>query len=319
MSPLGKRWEHLYASIPEAYRDQLHEFASEMTRLVKQLRAENEALAASKAELQSHVERSGSIVRLDVGGKKFATSRANIERLEGSYLASMLSWPPNELGEYFIDVDPTHFGRIMTFVRTDALPMDGLSERDLLELMALVDYLQLPGFAVGNSKLLHWDPKYCSNQLQLSDDGMSVTKKSFSAEFCPVLTVMPLVRFTVHVSSKDTVEIGFTTRELFQNAPRHGAQPGWLLRCGFPRASYLQAFVPQKNVAMRLPLSFKMPVVPSTIAVTCIYDADAHQIRFELNGVLLTETLEIQPSSAALYPVVRLYDPKSVVQLVDIP
>ena len=66
-------------------------------------------------------EESDRIVRLNVGGMLFATTRDTLCKGEGSMLAAMFSGKyhieKDEEGRYFIDRDGTHFWYILNYLR----------------------------------------------------------------------------------------------------------------------------------------------------------------------------------------------------------
>ncbi|KAF0687058.1 Aste57867_21139 [Aphanomyces stellatus] len=101
------------------------------------------------------------VVSLNVGGRVFQTSRATLLRQEGSYFDAMLSsgqWQPDAQGAYFIDLDPTHFARVLNYLRFGDLALDGLANWEVIELMRMLQYLSLePPSSLG----LLWDPCLC--------------------------------------------------------------------------------------------------------------------------------------------------------------
>ena len=85
-----------------------------------------EAAAALQAEKQSmaNQQQYNEQIVLEVGGTKFKTSRSTLCKHEGSFLEAMFSGrhahQPNADGSFFIDRDPTHFQRILNYLRTGA-------------------------------------------------------------------------------------------------------------------------------------------------------------------------------------------------------
>jgi hypothetical protein len=67
-------------------------------------------------------------------------------RFEGSYFYGLLNsgnFLPGHDGSYFIDRDPTHFGLIMSFLRTGELCKIGLNSREIQQLEKELDYYLL--------------------------------------------------------------------------------------------------------------------------------------------------------------------------------
>ncbi|OQR83499.1 hypothetical protein ACHHYP_14643 [Achlya hypogyna] len=177
-------------------------------------------------------------ITLNVGGKKFATTRENLLRFPNSVFASLLDGPVNEQGEYFLDVDPTHFGCVMKVLRAKKCTFDGLSEYDIDDLREVFAELLVPA-----PLPVKFDYKHCSDKLALSRGDTVVLKTKFSFEPCSVLTTLPLRRFTVEFDTRNNVncfDVGFTTVAAFQltNAKKAAttgcARPG-ISKCLHPQ------------------------------------------------------------------------------------
>jgi hypothetical protein len=77
-----------------------------------------QALMAKHAALAKHK------IKLDVGGRHFATSKETLLKFEGSFFFAMLSsglWEPDEDGTYFIDRDSKYFPYLLRYMRTGSL------------------------------------------------------------------------------------------------------------------------------------------------------------------------------------------------------
>ncbi|KDO22065.1 hypothetical protein SPRG_12052 [Saprolegnia parasitica CBS 223.65] len=295
-SSVEQRWAELRTLLPA------DTFADAM-RFVDDVEAKLADLRALQATAPP-----ASVVTLNVGGKKFATATANIRRFRGSYLDAMLAWPPDEHGEYFIDTDPTHFGRIMRLVRTGTLAYDGLSTADVEEFHALLDYLQLRAVAAE----MAWDPAHCSAALSLSDANRLVTKHGVTADMSPVLGTIPTARFCVRFAAHQTIDVGLTTRDNFEDTRHTGALPGWFFR--WPRA-FLQAFVPGQ-VLTQTPTSLVRDE-DDVVVVGVHYDRHAASIHVEVNGQSVAECLRGIPPGLVLLPIVRLFDHRGHVEIVS--
>ncbi|XP_037318388.2 SH3KBP1-binding protein 1 [Pungitius pungitius] len=75
--------------------------------------------------MMSHSARSGDIIHLNVGGKRFSTSRQTLTWVPDSFFSSLLSGRistlKDETGAIFIDRDPSLFATILNFLRTKEL------------------------------------------------------------------------------------------------------------------------------------------------------------------------------------------------------
>ncbi|KAF3693401.1 SH3KBP1-binding protein 1 SETA-binding protein 1 [Channa argus] len=75
--------------------------------------------------MMSNTARSGEIIHLNVGGKRFSTSRQTLTWVPDSFFSSLLSGRistlKDETGAIFIDRDPSLFAPILNFLRTKEL------------------------------------------------------------------------------------------------------------------------------------------------------------------------------------------------------
>ncbi|KAF0686675.1 Aste57867_21517 [Aphanomyces stellatus] len=97
------------------------------------------------------------MITLNIGGQRFQTASSNLLRhASPSYFTYMLAASPRPAGnEYFIDVDPIHFDRVMAHLRTgDALSYDGLSLWETLQLRKTVRYLGLDAYCTSTDTFM---------------------------------------------------------------------------------------------------------------------------------------------------------------------
>ena len=120
----------------------LLQHVEETKQKLQQEREDRESLAKSlnQAQLPEHV-------RLNVGGERFATSRANLQRYENSFFSALFSgrWETNLEEEIFIDRSPLLFGRVIDFLRGDQTVAEDLNEMDRERLANEADFYQLHG------------------------------------------------------------------------------------------------------------------------------------------------------------------------------
>ncbi|KAM8952656.1 SH3KBP1-binding protein 1 [Pelodytes ibericus] len=80
--------------------------------------------------------RSGEVIHLNVGGKRFSTSRQTLTWASDTFFSSLLSGRistlKDETGAIFIDRDPTVFAPILNFLRTKELDTRGVNSSLLL-------------------------------------------------------------------------------------------------------------------------------------------------------------------------------------------
>uniref|UniRef100_A0A8D2DAE8 SH3KBP1-binding protein 1 n=1 Tax=Sciurus vulgaris TaxID=55149 RepID=A0A8D2DAE8_SCIVU len=111
------------------------------------------AAVATAAEGVSGRGPPGEVIHLNVGGKRFSTSRQTLTWIPDSFFSSLLSGRistlKDETGAIFIDRDPTVFAPILNFLRTKELDPRGVHGSSLLHeaqfygLTPLVRRLQL--------------------------------------------------------------------------------------------------------------------------------------------------------------------------------
>eukprot|EP00128_Syssomonas_multiformis_P008994 Colp12_sorted_trinity150504_noHs@31622 len=104
------------------------------------------------ALLTDMMEKNAAVARtkivLDIGGKRFATSKSTLLSIPNTYFHAMLSsgkWEPDEDGCYFVDRNPKHFSVILDYLRTHEKPdLSGMPKEDVAKLRRDMDYFQIP-------------------------------------------------------------------------------------------------------------------------------------------------------------------------------
>ncbi len=111
--------------------------------------------------VEEHTEKAKQKIKLDIGGKRFNTSKATLLRFPNTYFHAMLFngiWEQDEDGtyldcscnynliieeEYFIDRNPKYFDRILDYFRTGEFSVEGLDETAIKKLTTDFDYFQI--------------------------------------------------------------------------------------------------------------------------------------------------------------------------------
>ncbi|CAK4709944.1 hypothetical protein LEN26_000580 [Aphanomyces euteiches] len=166
--------------------DRLKDLSAEVSAMTAVMQALLDTIEAKKRQwrqLKERVEKNaGELIVLNVGGTLFKTSRETLLRMEGTYFHAMLGsrcWmPDNPPNIYFIDTDPTHFDRILAFLRSGDLSFEGLNSWECCQLRVTLDYLNIvfPPFEKSNTTPLSWNPSLCSSVLRLVDANQTVEK-----------------------------------------------------------------------------------------------------------------------------------------------
>ncbi|KDO21631.1 hypothetical protein SPRG_12871 [Saprolegnia parasitica CBS 223.65] len=252
---------------------------------------------AMEARVAAAAMAAAEMVTLNVGGTCFATTRSNLLRFEGSYFSTMVEsalWQPNARGEYFIDMEPTYFDRIVAYLRTGTLSFDGLASADVREFRRLLDYLQLSFVPT------EWDPAYCGHSLQLQMHNLVVVQKGLG--WSSVLATAPSPFFSVRVLAHHHVDIGFTTRAKFEPNKGHALHPGFFFGCerGYAYSAHEKKPFPKQR---------------GKLIVTASFNQAAREVSFEVNGHMLVSPFRLVPTDAPLYPIVRLGERDASVEM----
>jgi len=111
---------------------------------------EDDQLKAFKKKLDNCIEASTDKVKLDIGGRIFATTSATLSK-EPSMLSSMFSghfdMEPDEDGCYFIDRNPDFFPIILDYLRKGTIHLEEIEESQMADFADEVEYYQLESLA----------------------------------------------------------------------------------------------------------------------------------------------------------------------------
>lgn len=134
--------EGLIASVNTEMNRQLEEIRKQW----EDLKAEQEAWTSTRKKLELS---SGQRIKLDIGGKVFATTKENMVRYPNSFFAGMFSgqWDlrVEDDGCYFIDRDPLVFRYVLNFLRGQPIELDELTTSKKKLLLSDAEYYQLDG------------------------------------------------------------------------------------------------------------------------------------------------------------------------------
>ncbi|KAI3987374.1 hypothetical protein MKX01_022655 [Papaver californicum] len=101
-----------------------------------------------------------SLVRLNIGGKKFSTTIDTLTQREpDSMLAATFSGrhtlsQDSEMGPVFVDRDGKHFRHILNWLRDGVIPV--LKDSEYMELLREAEYYQLLGLVEGINGVSSW-------------------------------------------------------------------------------------------------------------------------------------------------------------------
>jgi hypothetical protein len=229
-------------------------------------------------------------------------------RFEGSYFYGLLNsgqFLHGPDGSYFIDRDPTHFGVIMSYLRTGELCKKQLTKWDIEQLERELDYylLQIP--EKFKSTDWQWDltPLRKPAHATFSDDNLKITKSSGgSVSNCPVIGSSAVSEFSVQIISGDEILIGFCPIDKFKQNGKI-----WNLTnvcCFYSCSGYVYYNGGQsKSYGSKLLANDKLTAIKNGTS-----------IRFLKNGVDLGEA--INNAEGEMYPYVNLSEVGASVMIV---
>jgi len=162
----GEQEEETFAVVTKR---KLGVLVDEVEARIKVLEEKELAIAEVERRMKAHVEAANNKITLDVGGKRFATSKDTLLSSKGSFFEAMLgsgNWKPDVDGSYFIDRNPKLFPVILDFLRSGKVNMRKYGYDIGEELQAELDFyqIQLPEAAIpfgifAESKLLDLEQK----------------------------------------------------------------------------------------------------------------------------------------------------------------
>ncbi|KDO21621.1 hypothetical protein SPRG_12860 [Saprolegnia parasitica CBS 223.65] len=286
--------------------------------LLAELKAENHRRQPDADDSIDRLPTPAKTITLNVGGTLFTTARETLLRMPGSYFDAMLSsdhWLPNEKGEYFLDLDASTFKRVIKYLRSGRLDVEGLTINQEADLREMLDYLQIqiesPAPAPSAPIMsLQWDPRRCSEQIQLADGNMLA--KHPSRGWASVVASHPVTTFAVLVHlGVHAVEVGFLSH-LDETSPvpdRNDATRGWFFSCR--NATVYSHDEPRSNGLLDTK-------VPRLALLQVTWHRLQQRISFAVDGVLLPTSLHNVVSDVNLYPTVRLFSAGSNVRLIPV-
>lgn len=140
----------------------------------------------------------------------------------------------DKLGAYFIDINPEHFGRILDYLRTGTLHLNGLDSYQVERLYERLDYFQIPV----PEPIMTWRTTDLSADLKLINEDRTVrqtSKLSSSGDgwnAC-ILGIRTTKRYTVRIDSfaGGLMMIGFVPSSLvnYKSSGPNCTTCGWYL------------------------------------------------------------------------------------------
>ena len=172
------------------FDDLVKRFKDEFNEIIEgeraKLKAEVEAFNEEKQKMKAFAVSDDDIIPLNVGGKKFTTTRSTLCQVEGSLLATMFSgrWEDavkrDQDGAVFFDFNPQYFGYILDYLRAKRIatpgkpaPLPKVPQDQAKNFDNLVEYLGLSSEIVPTETVPSEKFNLCSSgvSVALQEDG----------------------------------------------------------------------------------------------------------------------------------------------------
>jgi len=188
----------------------------EIKKRTKELEEREKRCGELEVKKNVNIEKAGKLVKLNVGGKKFAISKTSLLHIPDTYFHALFSsnLSPDSNDAFFIDRNPKNFGRILDFLRDSAdsdtamFNYAGMSEYERSLLARDLDYLQI---TIPNPPL-RWDTSQQSVNVMILDS-FAVKFQGQGAWNCGVAVNRPADRFMVRIVNRGdngAVSVGFS-------------------------------------------------------------------------------------------------------------
>jgi BTB/POZ domain len=120
--------------------DKINTRAAELRAYEKKIEAMEEAMRVNRDKV-------ASIIKMNLRGRRFTAYKDTLVKVPGTYFFGMLSsslFQPDLEGEYFIDRYPEGFDRIIEYLKTGVLFLQGLNEYEVDCVYDNLDYFNIP-------------------------------------------------------------------------------------------------------------------------------------------------------------------------------
>jgi len=263
--------------------------------------------------MTENAEKAKNKIKLDVGGKSFATVKDTLLKYENTYFHTMLSsgkWQPDDDGCYFIDRNPQYFDVILDYMRTGEISLEHWNAKDLAALQKELDYYQIPIPKETFSKPLIWWQESCGNNVAISQNGKVATKIAGGDGWNGmVLGTVANRSFRAKIlRGNGNVMLGMAPKTARPNTQNPGAM-GW--------------FIYVYNGSLYSPIdtnrAYTAPVRSGSV-IDLLYNPKTRQISFSIDGVSKGVAFTIPTITTGdvdLYPCVEFADVSSPVELVQ--
>ncbi|KAF0983699.1 hypothetical protein FDP41_007614 [Naegleria fowleri] len=134
----------------ESVTTQLLSIQEGIDNRMKELKKLEDDLNLKFKLMEENAKKARDVIKLDVGGKIFKTSKETLLSRKDTFFYAMISsgkWLPDEEGCYFIDRNPKMFPYILDYLRYGKLDVHQLTTQQKAILAEEADYYLIPELA----------------------------------------------------------------------------------------------------------------------------------------------------------------------------
>ncbi len=214
LEELNQYWDSIIAKAQEM-KQQMNQ---EMEKKLQEIKEEQNKLDVLTNKVKQVSPLVKDVVKLNVGGKKFATSRDNLLK-EPSFFTGLLSAnfavERDEKGAIFIDRNPKYFQFILDYLRNEKIDLkliDAKEHSALLEEIQFYEIGSLIAQLVPSSTVepLQFLPEYVTERITLSDNNTSLTVADGGTKYdCAMLCDKRATRWKVIIKRIQSANGGF--------------------------------------------------------------------------------------------------------------
>eukprot|EP01118_Nematostelium_gracile_P019851 TRINITY_DN937_c0_g1_i2.p1 TRINITY_DN937_c0_g1~~TRINITY_DN937_c0_g1_i2.p1 ORF type:complete len:309 (-),score=84.76 TRINITY_DN937_c0_g1_i2:71-997(-) len=280
---------------------------------IESIEEREQHLEEVQKKVEDSVAKAESQIDLNIGGSRISTSKSTLLSIEGTYFYAMLSsdyWKPNSKGEYFVDRSPIHFHRILSYLRTGVLSLDGMSGHEVHELSAELDYYQIPSeltFSAFNQ--WQWDTKKKGDRIVLSNNNRMAQKTGDIAWDATVIGNKPVDTFQLKLTKRGlngSVMVGMAPQTVNLNAINHN-------NCGWYMWLHDGTLYARKKSNGK---KYTLPVEEGSV-IQVTRDKSLGTISFNINGQDKGVAFYGVPADLVLYPAIEFSDPRPVIEIIS--
>lgn len=261
---------------------------------------------------------------MNVGGTRYSAFKSTLLSIEGSYFSAMLSsdrWKPDDKGndgddaytkgEYFINRDSTHFHRILNYLRSGTLSVDGMAIYEIKDLRTELDYYQIPDpsevLIINSANGLRWSYNQKSDNFIISENGKSIQKTGSALWDAGAIGTSSVSSFSIKITktSNSYIMIGM--------APDNGRANEFKCARGYYLFLGSGGLYSRAGDLNRLYTS----TVKQNSIVTVHWSKENKTISFIIDGQDRGIAFEKIPADMILYPSIGIHDVPGCVEILD--